>query len=92
MADAEGRAAFDVVNPATREVVAQIANAGLPETRLAIDAAPAAHDKTAAPVAPALVSDVAGGKWPKGRHHERGSSTEIIYRAATSEVDDARGD
>jgi len=37
--EAEGRAAFDVVNPATREVVAQIANAGLPETRLAIDAA-----------------------------------------------------
>jgi len=34
--DAEGRAAFDVVNPATREVVARCQR-GLPETRLAID-------------------------------------------------------
>jgi len=46
--DAEGRAAFDVVNPATREVVAQVANAGLPETRLAIDAAHGAFHAWAA--------------------------------------------
>ena len=40
--EAEGRATFDVVNPATREVVAKVANGGIGETRKAIEAAQAA--------------------------------------------------
>ena len=40
--EAEGRATFDVVNPATREVVAKVANGGVSETRKAVEAAHAA--------------------------------------------------
>jgi len=40
--EAEGGATFDVVNPATCEVVAKVANGGITETRKAIEAAHAA--------------------------------------------------
>ena len=40
--EAEDGATFDVVNPATREVVARVANGGIAETRRALDAAHAA--------------------------------------------------
>ncbi len=40
--EAEDKATFDVVNPATREVVARVANGGIAETRRALDAAHAA--------------------------------------------------
>lgn len=40
--EAEGKATFDVVNPATRERVARVANGGVPEARRAVGAAHAA--------------------------------------------------
>lgn len=46
--EAEGGAAFDVVNPATSEVVAMVSNGGVPETRKAVEAAHAAFEKWAA--------------------------------------------
>ena len=46
--EAEGGAAFDVLNPATREVVAKVANGGIVETRAAIAAAHAAFPEWAA--------------------------------------------
>ncbi|MBI4610064.1 MAG: NAD-dependent succinate-semialdehyde dehydrogenase [Candidatus Rokubacteria bacterium] len=46
--EAEGAATFDVVNPASREVVAKVANGGLEDTRRAITAADAAFKAWAA--------------------------------------------
>jgi succinate-semialdehyde dehydrogenase/glutarate-semialdehyde dehydrogenase len=46
--EAEGGATFDVVNPATREPVAKVANGGIAETRAAISAAHAAFEGWAA--------------------------------------------
>ena len=46
--EAEGGATFDVVNPATREVVAKVPNGGIAETRRAVEAAHAAFAEWAA--------------------------------------------
>ena len=46
--EAESRSDFEVVNPATREVVARVANGAVPEMRRAVDAADAAFPGWAA--------------------------------------------